>query len=249
MLEHNRSLTRGIDILMAFRPGVDLLGNGEIAERTQLSKATVSRLTQTLVACGMLEHDVRQKAYRLAAPVLSLGFAMKSSSPVLNIAAPKMRSTSERLKVNVGLAVPDQIDMIYLESIRYQPRAAFRNIVAGLRVPMELTSLGRAWLAHCSAARKRELFRAFKARRSKDWTRIREEIDAAQNSIKTQDFCWASWQPGVLAVATALPSVNGQHHVLNISKNDFGSAPIEPMVNALASELLALKRDIVLTLI
>jgi DNA-binding IclR family transcriptional regulator len=84
--DRNRSLERGISILRAFRPGSDLLGNGELAERTGLSRATVSRLTQTLVDSGMLEHDRRQRAYRLAAPVLSLAHAMRSGSPVLNIA-------------------------------------------------------------------------------------------------------------------------------------------------------------------
>jgi DNA-binding NarL/FixJ family response regulator len=48
----NRSLERGMDVLRAFRPGLETLGNGEIAERTGLSPSTVSRLTQTLVDSG-----------------------------------------------------------------------------------------------------------------------------------------------------------------------------------------------------
>ncbi|MBC7728270.1 MAG: helix-turn-helix domain-containing protein, partial [Microbacteriaceae bacterium] len=50
----NRSLERGVEILRAFRPGSELLGNGELAERTGLARATVSRLTQTLVGTGFL---------------------------------------------------------------------------------------------------------------------------------------------------------------------------------------------------
>ncbi|MDZ4129282.1 MAG: helix-turn-helix domain-containing protein, partial [Hydrogenophaga sp.] len=50
----NRSLVRGIDILRAFRPGSNWLGNSELAERAGLSPSTVSRLTQTLVMTGML---------------------------------------------------------------------------------------------------------------------------------------------------------------------------------------------------
>ena len=55
----NRSLERGVEILRAFRPGADLLGNGELAERTGLSRATVSRLAQTLVDTGLLERTRR----------------------------------------------------------------------------------------------------------------------------------------------------------------------------------------------
>ena len=53
----NRSLERGVEILRAFRPGSDLLGNGELADRTGLSRATVSRLSQTLVGMGMLQQQ------------------------------------------------------------------------------------------------------------------------------------------------------------------------------------------------
>ncbi|MEG1769615.1 MAG: helix-turn-helix domain-containing protein, partial [Comamonas sp.] len=79
----NRSLERGIEILRAFRPGSELLGNGDLVERTGLSKATVSRLTQTLVGAGMLQVDQPQRAYRLAPAVLSLAHAMRTGSSVL----------------------------------------------------------------------------------------------------------------------------------------------------------------------
>jgi DNA-binding IclR family transcriptional regulator len=142
--DRNRSLERGVAILRAFRPGADLLGNGDLAERTGLSRATVSRLTQTLVDSGMLEHDRRRRAYRLAAPVLSLAHAMRTGSPVLQLAGPLMRTEAEQRKINVGLAVADGDEMVYLESVRYSHRVAWRNVVAGQRAPMELTSLGRA---------------------------------------------------------------------------------------------------------
>ena len=100
----NRSLERGIEILRAFRPGSELLANGDLAERTGLSRSTVSRLTQTLVGAGMLHLEAAQRAYRLAPAVLSLAHAMRSGSNVLAIAAPKMRALAERERINVGLA-------------------------------------------------------------------------------------------------------------------------------------------------
>ncbi len=143
----NRSLQRGVEILRAFRQGIDVLGNGEIAERTGIPRATVSRLTRTLVQTGMLDDVRSERAYRLAATVISFGHAMRMSSPILNALGPMMRAESMRRKMNVGLAAADRSMMVYLESVRFNPRVALRNVVAGQQVPMELTSLGRAYLA------------------------------------------------------------------------------------------------------
>ena len=95
-VDGNRSLERGVEILRAFRPGVDTLGNGEISERTGLPRSTVSRLTRTLVNSGMLDEVRTDRAYRLAAPVISFGHAMRTGSPVLNAIGPMMRVESLR---------------------------------------------------------------------------------------------------------------------------------------------------------
>ncbi|WP_157268218.1 IclR family transcriptional regulator [Azohydromonas aeria] len=238
--ERNRSLERGVEILRAFRPGADLLGNGELAERTGLSRATVSRLTQTLVDCGMLERDRSRRAYRLAAPVLSLAHAMRTGSPVLAVAGPLMRSEAEKLKINVGLAVADRDEMVYLESVRYSRRVAWRNVVAGQRVPMELTSLGRAWLAAADEPERKRLLARFKARRGGEWGRLSREITQAVASVRDAGYCWASWQPQVVALAT--PVVLDRHpvHVLNMSVT--GDETPQAVVEQLREPLLALAK-------
>lgn len=213
----NRSLVRGVEILRAFRPGADQLGNGEIAERTQLSRATVSRLTQTLVECGLLEHDRARRTYRLATPVLSLAHAMRAGSPVLNAVAPLMRAMAEKLRINVGLATADRDEMVYLESFRFNRKVALRSVVAGQRVPMELTSLGRAYLAVVDDAQRQALLAQFRQRRSTDSRRLFDEIDAAKISVDTKGYCAASWQPEVVAMATPLVLPDRPIYVLNVS--------------------------------
>ncbi|MEJ8823664.1 IclR family transcriptional regulator [Variovorax humicola] len=235
----NRSLVRGVDILRAFRPGADLLGNGEIAERTGLSRATVSRLTQTLVETGLIEHDRSQRAYRLAAPVLSLAHAMRAGSPVLNAVAPLMRTLAEKMRINVGLAVADRDEMVYLESVRYNRRVALRNVVAGQRVPMELTSLGRAYLAVAQESERKALLARFRARRKGDWSRLREDIKAAAQSVEQRGYCVASWQAEVIAVATPLMLSSGQIYILNASVTT--AASIQEIEKELSSPLLALR--------
>lgn len=226
----NRSLERGIELLRAFRQGSELLGNGELAERTGLSKPTVSRLTQTLVGTGMLQLDIPRRAYRLGPAVLSLGHAMRSGSRVLAIAAPSMRAVAERDRVNVGLAAPDRDEMVYLESVRYAPRVALRHVVSGQRIPMELTSLGRAYLAVAPAARRAALMELFRSRRAGSWTQLATEIEQATQQVRDQGFCAASWQPQVAALAAPL-TVDGATYVLNISLST------EETVTAVAARL------------
>ncbi|MGE8657144.1 MAG: IclR family transcriptional regulator [Achromobacter sp.] len=228
-ISQNRSLERGLEILRAFRPGTDLLGNGELAERTGLSAATVSRLTQTLVTSGFLEHDQRARAYRLAAPVLSLGHAMRAASPILRAATPLMREVSAKRHVNVGLAGADRAEMVYLESIRYNRKASLRTIVAGQRVPIELTSLGRAYLATRDAAARAALLAAIRSHyRSASWKPIGAEIERALAKVARDGYCLAAWQPGVIALSTPLALPASQPLVLNFSlSTDDSAAAVE----------------------
>jgi DNA-binding IclR family transcriptional regulator len=239
----NRSLERGIEILRAFKPGADILGNGDLAERTGLPPATVSRLTQTLVGTGMLEHDSRHRAYRLAAPVLSLAHAMRSGSPVLQLAAPMMRKLAEKMKINVGLAVADRDEMVYLESVRYNRRVSLRNVVAGQRVPIELTSLGRAWLAAATVSRRRELLALFKSRRPASWRSLEKEILDAIEQVATSGFCAASWQPEVVALATPIAVAGHPVYVLNLSVTGSGIREATQRLHAPLLQLAAGLRD------
>ncbi|MET0963925.1 MAG: IclR family transcriptional regulator [Noviherbaspirillum sp.] len=213
----NRSLERGIEILRAFRPGASLMGNGDLAERTGLARSTVSRLTQMLVGTGLLEYDPKRRAYRLAAPVLSFGHAMRSGSPVLQVAGPLMRAVAEKKRINVGLAVADRDEMVYLESVRYNRKVSLRSVVAGQRVPIELTSLGRAYLAVAPEAQRHLHFVQFKARRPAGWPALEREIAAAIDDVRRQGYCATSWQPEVVALATPVVMAGHPTHVLNLS--------------------------------
>ncbi len=233
-----------MDVLRAFRPGLETLGNGEIAERTGLSPSTVSRLTQTLVDSGWLQHDARLRAYRLAGPVLSLAHAMRTGSRWLQVAAPLMHEMAVTHRINVGLAVADRDEMVYLESIRYNRRVSLRSVVAGQRVPMDLTSLGRAWLAAAPKNQRLALMDMFATRRNGTaWQPIAREINAAVQDVQTRGYCVASWQPEVVALAVPLHVAGQPVHALNMSVT--GSASISTVSTLLGGPLLALAHKIV----
>jgi DNA-binding IclR family transcriptional regulator len=234
----NRSLERGIAILRAFRPGTELLGNGELAERTGLPRATISRLTATLAEAGWLDHCAAQRAYRLGAPVLTLAHAMRSSSPLLRVATPAMTALARRLRINVGLAVRDGDEMVYLESVRCNAKGAQRSVVSGQRVPIELTALGRAWLAGAPARERAAVLAQVRARRRRRWRVLAGQIADAAACVARDGYCVAAWQPQVVALATPLLSARAPIHVLNVSVTTEEPAPA--VAAALAQPLMTL---------
>lgn len=122
--------------------------------------------------------------------------------------------------------------------MRYNRKVALRNVAAGQRVPMELTSLGRAYLAVAPQEKRRALMARFKAGRRSEWSRIREEIKAAIASIAQRGHCVASWQPEVVAMAAPLVMAQRPIHVFNVSVAT--TASIQETEAELKGPLLAL---------
>ncbi|WP_317629776.1 IclR family transcriptional regulator [Pseudomonas alabamensis] len=214
----NRSLERGLDLLRAFRPGSEHLGNGDLSEITGLSKSTVSRLTQTLVRSGFLDYDSVSGGYRLAPSVLGMAHAMYHGSLLLRVATPLMVQVAREHQVNVSLAAADGDEMVYLESVRFGQRKSPRNVLTGQRLPMDMTSLGRAYLSILDEAQRRALITVFASRRcAARAEQLVPEIEAAVADVKTRGYCVASWQPEVIALATPLDHPVYKTHALNIS--------------------------------
>lgn len=238
----NRSLERGLSILRVFRPGATLRGNSEIAERTGLPRSTVSRLTQTLVACRFLEYDRIANGYRLGAPVLGLAEAFIAGSEVLVAAVPLMKHASDSLRVNASLAVADGDEMVYLHAVRRRDVGVPRRVMTGHRIPTEMTSLGRAYLSTLPAREREILFAGFREKHRDRWKHLEREIRDAIQQVHSKGYCRANWLPGVTAIATPI-RVTGQTYVINIgiSTRLFDESR---MRNELAPALLSLAGDL-----
>lgn len=211
----NRSLERGLSILRVFRSGATLRGNSEIAERTGLPRSTVSRLTQTLVACRFLEYDRFANGYRLGAPVLGLAEAYIAGSEVLAAAVPLMKNVSDALRVNTSLAVADGDEMVYLHAVRRRDVGVPRRVMTGHRTPTEMTSLGRAYLATLSSRERESLYAGFRNKHLDRWKTIEQEIRNAISEVQTKGYCKVNWLPGVTAIAMPV-QVADQTYALSI---------------------------------
>ena len=80
------ALARGLSLLRCFGPTDRWLAHQELARRSGLPQATVSRLTFTLNSLGYLRHRASTGEYALSPAVLSLGFSVLSNFEVGRLA-------------------------------------------------------------------------------------------------------------------------------------------------------------------
>jgi IclR family transcriptional regulator, positive regulator for flagellar biogenesis len=220
------SLHRGLSLLKAFRAGAGALTNGELAARTGLPRPTVSRLTRVLVDTGFLRYDVEERAYRLGAAVLSLADAFQQANRVPEVALPLMRAVAQAGRVNVGLAVGDGPEMVYLASVRHSGDSVTRTrrVVPGTRAPVELTAIGLAYLAALPQEVREGLLREIAIRYGDAWAPLGANAERAIVQARQQGYCTAAYQPGhMLAVATTFIGADGQLYAVNISFPDKAS--------------------------
>ena len=213
----SQALERGLQLLRSFRPGTALLTNAELAERVGLPRPTVSRLTRSLVDAGFLVYDVKRRGYRLGAVSLSLASAYRSSEPVLDLVLPHMRALAEGRRVNVGLAVADQLEMVYLDSARFSRLGLFRRLVPGSRIPIAQTALGCAYLAGMQPGSREELIDRLVSENGSAWPAIKVQMTKALEDIDRRGYCYAYWAAGMGAVATPLIAPDGGVYSLNVS--------------------------------
>ena len=145
-----RGLSRGLAVLRALnRMAGGIGGVVEIARATQMHRTTVKRLLETLKSEGLVHHKDDGGVYALTFEVRRLSEGYLGHDWIDEIAAPAMLAHLRSLSWPSDLATPDSGFMIVRESThRFSMLSQHRSTI-GIRIPMLVSSLGRAWLAHC----------------------------------------------------------------------------------------------------
>lgn len=245
----SRSLERGLDIIRAFRLDAHSLTNAQIAASTGLARTTVSRLTRSLVDTGFLEYDIASMRYRLGPPFLSFGKLARRGSVVLRLARPLMREIAEELSINVGLAVADAGEMIYLDSFRRSRLGVLRRATWGGRLPIAETALGRAWIAAASPQARAGAFDAFARTYGARWPTLQRDVERAIAHVERHGWCGATWKPGMVAIASPLVVPGQAVHAMNFSFPALGgdTARQERRSGRLLVETVARLRAVLIT--
>jgi DNA-binding IclR family transcriptional regulator len=204
------SLTRGLDILRSFTAGDASLGNQDLIERTGLPKATVSRLTATLVSLGYLHYDETLGRYSIGPATVSLGYSALSSSAVVHMARPLMQELADLNGAAVALGTRDGSEMVYLANCRsLSPVSLQLNV--GSRLPIWRTAMGLAYLAETREETRLAIIERMIADEPEHERAIRDVVAEALHQAATLGFVgvFGRWYSYINAVGVAFRPTDG----------------------------------------
>jgi len=204
------ALSRGLDVLRAFRPHDGLLGNQEIAARTNLPKPTVSRLTYTLTKLGYLTPVPRFEKYQLAPSAMALGYAALANLGVHHLSEPFREELMRETGGAVAIGGRDRHSMIYFGQSRNGLTLGVQLDV-GSRVPIATSAMGRAYLWALPDEERAALLRELREHYGSRWTKLRDGIERSGETVARHGFAISAgeWQDDVHAVGVALKLNDG----------------------------------------
>ncbi|HWW48092.1 MAG TPA: IclR family transcriptional regulator [Xanthobacteraceae bacterium] len=239
------ALSRGLEVLRAFRPNDGLLGNQEIAARTNLPKPTVSRLTYTLTKLGYLAQIPRFEKYQLTPAAMALGYSALSNLGIRHLS----ESYRERLMSETGGAVAvggrDRLSMIYFGQCR-NGLALGVQLDVGSRVPIATTAMGRAYLWALAPDARAELMRELREHYGGRWPKIRDGIMRSGEIIARHGFSISvgEWQDDVHAAGVAINFNDGTGpYAFNCGAPAFRFTE-DRLINDIGPRLVAMVRTI-----
>jgi DNA-binding IclR family transcriptional regulator len=149
-----QSVLTALDVLDCFSSDEEL-GISEVARRVGVAKSTAHRLLTTLCARGMAEQNPETGRYRLGMHLFALGQLAASRSQMHRLALPLLAELKQRTGDTIHLAIPDGVDMLYVERLETVREMRLMSAVPR-RIPCHATSSGKAVAAfddHLATAR------------------------------------------------------------------------------------------------
>jgi len=203
------ALSRGLDVLRAFHPNDGLLGNQELAARTNLPKPTISRLTYTLTKLGYLTPVPRFEKYQLAPSAMALGYAALANLGVRHLSEPYREELMRETGGAVAVGGRDRHSMIYFGQSRTGLLGVQLDV--GSRVPIATTAMGRAYIWALPDDERAALLRDLRDHYGSRWARMRDGIERSGETVVKYGFAISAgeWQNDVHAVGVALKLNDG----------------------------------------
>jgi DNA-binding IclR family transcriptional regulator len=239
------ALSRGLDVLRAFHPNDGLLGNQEIAARTNLPKPTVSRLTYTLTRLGYLTPVPRFEKYQLAPAAMALGYAALANLGLRHLSEPYREDVMRATGGAVAVGGRDRHSMIYFGQSRNGLTLGVQLDV-GSRIPIATTAMGRAYLWALPAEERAILLRELREHYGSRWPKMREGIERSGETVAKYGFVISAgeWHDDIAAAGVALKLDDGTGpYAFNCGAPAFRFTE-DRLLNDIGPRLLSMVRNI-----
>lgn len=212
------ALARGIALLRALMESGVPLSNKELAEATGIPKATVSRLTSTLLSAGLLRQSLDSERYSLGPTTLQLSNAYLSTYDFRQQARMHLAELADAVHAHVHLGVRDGLDILLIDSIR--PKSAFilSRLDVGSRMAMATSASGRAYLSVLPAAERITIMAQMRQSYAEDWPLVESGLTKSMHDHARLGFCtsFGDWHPDINALGFALYGPRGELYAVSI---------------------------------
>lgn len=221
----------------------------ELARLTGLHRTTVKRLLETLLAEGLVHHKDEGTSYALGFEVRRLSEGYVAAAWIDDIAAPAMRSHLRALSWPSDLATPDNGFMIVRESTHRASILSQHRATIGIRIPMLVSSLGRAWLAWCEKEEREATLATLRERPDATGDMARDDGYVRRIIEETRErgfgLNMGEWLSEASVTAIAFPILQDEHAVaavnLVMQRNAVSDRDIwqryVPLMRSLVSEI------------
>jgi DNA-binding IclR family transcriptional regulator len=215
--EEVSALGRGLALLKVIGMAAAPIGNRELADTTGIPKATVSRLTATLVSAGYLRQSQDSERFSLGPALLDMSARYLRHFDLRTMARPYLAELSESAGVSVHLVVRDELDMLVIDSLRPRSVVISSRIEVGTRMTIATSAAGRAYLAALPAPEQAVLMEEIRLESGENWDAIEPRLAAGLDEYARLGYCgsFGEWNPHIHAIGFALQGPRGERYAVS----------------------------------
>ncbi|WP_326540601.1 IclR family transcriptional regulator [Pseudorhodoferax sp.] len=240
------TLARGLVLLGCFTERAPYLSNRELSDLTGLPKATISRLTYTLLQMGYLRVNQRLQKYQLGTAVLTVGYPLVTSMTWRQLARPLMDDLARESRGTVSLWLRDRLSMTAVEVSRHRGSFLAQRLDIGFSMPIVASSSGRAYMAACGPRDRGHLVNEVRVKQPALWAEYRGVTEAALQEYPVKSYCMSRGDLRKDLSVVAVPLARTWHHEIIVATCAVQSHLLRgnALEDDIAPKLLALARKL-----
>lgn len=147
--ERIKSIDKALDLLEFLSNNKNEAGISEISQRINMGLSTVHRIITTLKSRGYIIQNQKTLKYRLGIKLFELGCEVQNTKSLIKTIRPYLRRLSKMTKETANLAILEDKEVIYLDTIE-SSETLRTGIIRGTRSIAHCTALGKVLLSFLS---------------------------------------------------------------------------------------------------